>query len=126
MHLNHLDLQVRDVQKTVRFFERFFGFSLSTSRNSPAIAILRGDQGFVLVLQRRKTEDETYPRDFHLGFLVDDVATVERLHRELVEAGEQVSDVATNARGTMIYCRHDGFLVEVSCATRALLGRECA
>ncbi len=117
MHLNHLDLQVHDVQSTAAFFERHFGFRLQTSRTSPAIAILEGDGPFVLVLQRRK--DETpYPNDFHLGFLVPDVATVERMHAALVAEHADVSAIDVNARGTMIYCRHDGFLVEVSCRSK--------
>lgn len=114
MRLNHLDLQVPDVQSTTLFFERHFGFSLTTSRTSPAIAILSGDGGFTLVLQRKKSEDEAYPSDFHLGFIVDDEAAVERAHAALTEAGEDVSPVVRNGRGTMIYCRRDGFLVEVS------------
>jgi catechol 2,3-dioxygenase-like lactoylglutathione lyase family enzyme len=117
MKLNHLDLQVSDVQSTVLFFERYFGFSLSSSRSSPAIAILNGEDSFVLVLQKKKS-DEAYPSDFHFGFLVGDVATVERLHRELTTGGEDVSDVQVNGRGTMIYCRHAGFMVEVSCRER--------
>ena len=118
MKLNHLDVQVGDVQATVLFFERYFGFALTTSRTSPAIAVLRGDDGFVLVVQRKKHDEETFPPDFHFGFLVDDVATVERLHRELASGGEHVSAIDVNARGTMVYCRHAGFLVEVSCRAK--------
>ncbi len=114
MRINHLDLQVHDVQATARFFERHFGFALETSRTSPAIAILSGDGGFVLVLQRRK--DETpYPEGFHLGFLVEDVETVRAFHARATADGVHVSAVDTNARGTMVYCRHDGVLIEVSC-----------
>ena len=114
MHLNHVDLQVEDVQATAAFFERFFGFTHTSNRASPAIAILRGDRNFTLVLQRR-AEGERYPDGFHVGFIVDDEATVHRLHDELASSGEPVSDVKKNGRGTMIYCRRDGFLVEVSC-----------
>lgn len=122
MKLNHLDLQVSDVQATVSFFEAHFGLTLTTSRGSPAIAILSdrpaGDpgDGFVLVLQRKKDETQTYPDGFHLGFLVEDIATVEATHRSLVAAGADVSAIDTNNRGTMIYCRMaDGILVEVNC-----------
>lgn len=114
MKLNHLDLQVADVQETSRFFERYFGFLQATSRTTPAIAILHGEDGFILVLQRRKSAGETYPNGFHVGFIVDDRAEVERLHRELTSGGEEVSPIVENGRGTMIYCRRDGFLVEVS------------
>jgi catechol 2,3-dioxygenase-like lactoylglutathione lyase family enzyme len=119
MILNHLDLQVSDVQAAVLFFERFFDFSLVTSRSSPAIAVLRGDGDFSLVLQRKKRADEGYPEGFHCGFLVDDVATVERMHARLRGGGLTVSDIQQNNRGTMIYCHGpDGILVEVSCRRR--------
>jgi catechol 2,3-dioxygenase-like lactoylglutathione lyase family enzyme len=119
MILNHLDLQVSEVQAAVLFFERFFDLSLQTSRTSPALAILSDDRGFVLVLQRKKRAEDRYPDGFHLGFLVEDVATVERMHARLREGGAHVSDLETNNRGTMIYCRApDDIVVEVSCRRR--------
>ncbi len=115
MNLNHLDLQVSDVQQSVVFFERF-GLELRTSRTSPALAILGDQQGFVLVLQRCKTGTPSYPEGFHLGFLVGDVETVLRFHERAREDGLAVSDVDRNSRGTMVYCRSpDGYAVEVSC-----------
>jgi catechol 2,3-dioxygenase-like lactoylglutathione lyase family enzyme len=122
MILNHLHLHVSDVPSTVSFFETFFGLTAETSRTSPAFAILSDGAGFVLVLQRWTAGSDAsrvsdgYPDGFHLGFLVDDIAIVESTHAALVRAGVEVSDIDTNNRGTMIYCRHpDGFLVEVSC-----------
>jgi catechol 2,3-dioxygenase-like lactoylglutathione lyase family enzyme len=113
MHLNHVDLQVEDVQATASFFERFFGFTHTSNRGSPAIAILRGDGDFTLVLQRC-AEGDRYPKGFHVGFIVDDEATVHRMHDELARSGARVSDVQKNGRGTILYCHHDRFLVEVS------------
>lgn len=118
LRLNHLDLQVSDVQAHVVFFERF-GLVLQTSRTSPAIAILGDDAGFVLVLQRQKDPTQRYPDGFHVGFLVDDVATVHTLHALLTEGGLHPTPVETNGRGTMTYCRApDGWAVEVSCRVR--------
>jgi catechol 2,3-dioxygenase-like lactoylglutathione lyase family enzyme len=115
MQLNHLDLQVADVQKSVEFFERFFDFELQSNRASPAIAFLSDGQGFVLVLQRKKDPAQGYPEGFHLGFLVSDEETVIRTRTRLAEGGHTVSEVIRNNRGVMIYCRTgDGFLVEVS------------
>lgn len=118
MKLNHLDLQVTDIHRTTAFFVRHFGFALRSSPTSPAIAILEGEDGFTLVLQRVKNEDVAYPEGFHLGFIVADEETVCRAAEGLSAAGEQVSPVTRNGRGTMIYCRHDGFLVEVSTPAR--------
>ena len=116
MKLNHLDLQVSDVQRSVDFFERYFDLELRSSRTSPALAILSDRHGFVLVIQRRKSDAEAYPEGFHLGFLVDDVESVHLAHARAKEGGLDVSDVITNNRGVMIYCKApDGYAVEVSC-----------
>ena len=75
---------------------------------------MNDDVGFTLVIPRAETV--TYPPDFHLGFLVDDVEIVRSAHVRGKEHGYDVSDVIFNGRGTMIYCRlADGIVVEVSC-----------
>jgi len=115
MKLNHLDLQISDVPKTVSFFERFFDFELQSNRSSKAIAFLSDRHGFLLVLQHRKNDAERYPEGFHLGFLVDDEAQVVETRARLADAGHEVSEVIRNNRGVMIYCKaEDGILIEVS------------
>ena len=114
MQLNHIDLQVPDVQEAASFFERWFGFEHTSNRGSPAIAILRGEGGFSLVLQRRAPE-EKYPEGFHIGFLVEDEAEVLQFHRRAREAALTISDVQKNNRGTLTYLRGPGeILIEVS------------
>lgn len=114
MRINHLDLQVTDVHRSVEFFEQHFGLELQSSRSSPALAILGDGHGFVLVLQRRDVV--AYPAGFHVGFLVDDVETVHAHHARAKAAGLQISDVEVNGRGTLTYCvAPDGYFVEVSC-----------
>lgn len=119
MKLNHLDLQVSDVQQSVRFFESAFGLQMQSNRQSPALAILSDGEGFTLVLQRRQNPAETYPEGFHLGFLLSDPDAVEAFHRHATGLGLDVSNVIVNNRGTLVYCRSaDGYLVEVSCHRR--------
>ena len=115
MILNHLDLQVLDVQSSARFFERYFGLAVRSNPSSPALLILTDSNGFVLVLQRAQLPPP-YPAGFHVGFLVDDVARVRDLHARAVADGLQVSEVIVNGRGTMIYLTApEGYYVEVSC-----------
>ena len=64
MKLNHLDLQVSDVQRSVAFFEHFT-FQLRSSRTSPAIAIMDDGDGFVLV------EDEWESAEQFQAFFAD-------------------------------------------------------
>ncbi|MFT3768156.1 MAG: VOC family protein [Minicystis sp.] len=121
MQLNHLDLQVPDVIASAAFFERHFRFEVHGNRASPAIAILTGEGGFTLVLQRRRDEDPPYPEGFHIGFLVGDEATVHAKHAEITAAGVESSDVQSNGRGVMFYFKAPGdILIEVSCRRRAL------
>ena len=116
MKLNHLDLQVSDVQRSVELFEQLLGLHLQSSRTSPAIAILTDGEGFTLVLQRRKNETDTYPEGFHFGFLVADAETVRRFQAGAKARGlVDVSDVIENGRGVLVYLRTwDGLLIEVS------------
>ena len=113
MVLNHVDLQVPDVQRAAAFFASHFGFALQSNPSSPAIAILAGDGGFSLVLQKRQ-DDRPCPEGFHIGFIVSDVAKVHAFHAGAVAAGLRISPVETNGRGTMTYCRFEDLLIEVS------------
>jgi catechol 2,3-dioxygenase-like lactoylglutathione lyase family enzyme len=116
LQLNHLDLQVRDVQRCVTLLETYFGFELRSSRTSPAIAILSDREGFTLVLQRLRDDSQTYPDGFHIGFLRDTPEQVRDFHTRARADGLQVSDVIENGRGTLVYFQsHDLCLIEVSC-----------
>lgn len=124
MNLNHLDLPVQDVSATRDFFERYFGLEVRSNPSSPALVIMTDASGFVLVLQRAHSP-AAYPAGFHLGFLVDDVESVQALHARALAEGRPVSDVIVNGRGTMIYLTlPEGYFVEVSCQKRRFLPRE--
>lgn len=115
MHLNHLDLQVTDVIATAALLEDLLGLRVVSNRGSAAIAILDDGNGFTLVLQRRKRDDERYPEGFHFGCLVADEPTVIDFQARARGRGLDVSDVQRNGRGTLCYARiGDGILLEVS------------
>jgi catechol 2,3-dioxygenase-like lactoylglutathione lyase family enzyme len=115
--LNHLDLQVSDVPRSVALFEALLGLEPKSNRTSPALAILGDGEGFTLVLQRRRADTDEYPEGFHFGFLLDDVASVHAFHaRAKTFDGIVVSEIIENGRGTLVYLRTwDGLLIEVSC-----------
>jgi catechol 2,3-dioxygenase-like lactoylglutathione lyase family enzyme len=114
--LNHLDLQVADVQRSVHLFEQLLGLQLDSSRTSAALAVLSDGAGFTLVLQRRKNEADSYPDGFHFGFLAEDAEAVRRFHTQAKESAlVEVSEVIENGRGVLVYLRTwDGLLIEVS------------
>jgi len=115
MKLNHIDLQVPDVQETAQFFERHFAFKLLTAPTAKNIAVLHDEEGFSLVLQKSKRQDEVYPEGFHIGFVLDDVEQVYSMFNRLKGEGVQVGEVLVNNRGTMFYFKIPGdVLVEIS------------
>jgi catechol 2,3-dioxygenase-like lactoylglutathione lyase family enzyme len=111
--LNHVDLQVPDVQLTAAFFEAHFGFTRLGNQRSPAIAILEGPGPFTLVLQHDAAP--RYPEGFHIGFIVETLELVHAQHARMAGV-ERVGRVQVNGRGTMFYARAPGEVtVEVSC-----------
>jgi len=119
MQLNHLDLSVPDVATASAFLARHFGFTLLHTKGNHGMAVLAGDGGVVLVLTRCETP--SYPKTFHIGFLVDDASQVTAKHAELEAAGAAgLSPVQELRGGPGFYCRTDwGILLEV--ASRAPL-----
>jgi catechol 2,3-dioxygenase-like lactoylglutathione lyase family enzyme len=118
MKLNHIDLLVSDVQHSAAFYCECFGMTHTSNPNSPAIAILSDGCGFILVLQRAEP-GVSYPKGFHVGFLVDSPQTVRELQARARAAGSEVSDVIVNGRGTLSYfSAPDGYFVEVSCQNK--------
>lgn len=119
MKLNHLDLQVSDVQALASFLERHFDLERLSNDRSPAIAILHDRSGFTLVIQRRH-DDRPYPDGFHIGFIHDAAATVRAHHARLSAAQLAVGAIDVNARGTRFYLTAPGdILVEVSSPERS-------
>jgi hypothetical protein len=109
--LNHVDLQVPDVQALAGFLVEHFDLVRFSNDRSPAIAILDAD-GFTLVIQRG---DGSYPEGFHIGFVGLDPDAAIAHRARLVAAGVVVGEIGTNARGTRFYLKAPGdVVVEVS------------
>lgn len=87
MKLNHIDLQVSDVEQARVFFERFFDFRCVFQRRAE-LAMLEDESGFSLgVSNLFKSAPPVYPPDFHVGFILDTEARVRAQFQRLVEAG---------------------------------------
>ena len=119
MKLNHLDLQVADVQALAAFLALHFGLVRLSNDRSPAIAILHDGAGFTLVIQR-STDDRPYPEGFHIGFIHESAEEVRAHHARLAHAGLALGPIDVNARGTRFYLTAPGeILVEVSSPERS-------
>lgn len=117
MQLNHLDLVVPDVQRASEFFETFLGFRCEAMKGRQALAILKGEGGFTLVLSNLGEEGPPrYPKQFHLGFLQKTQAEVRALYERFTREGVEIVYPLNERRGSlMFYCHAPGqVLIEVS------------
>lgn len=86
MRLNHLNLTVRDLDRSVAFYCEQFGFEVAFPVEQGNGLLLKGPGGTVLVLERG-----TPPHDpatvFHFGFGADSGDEVREARRALAAAG---------------------------------------
>lgn len=119
MKLNHINLPVEDVAATKHFFEKFFDFECLEVKGDNALAILKGEDNFILVLmsksfnRNRLTE---YPDAFHIGFFVNSDDKVNTVHQRLVEGGFLPQNPPGSIRGQYgFYFKAPGnLLIEVT------------
>ena len=119
MQLNHLSLAVPNVSEASQFFETFFDFKCVDSKGADVLAVLEGQSGFTLVLSHLDKEAAiTYPKDFHIGFILDSQEAVQTVFERLKNAGISLPHQPREMRGSFIfYCSVlDTVLLEVSCA----------
>jgi len=87
MILNHIDVQVSNIDAAARFFETFFGLRC-TYRRAGQIAFLTDDGGFEFSLSNfRNSPSPAYPPDFHIGFVQENVQKVREIYERVKSAG---------------------------------------
>jgi catechol-2,3-dioxygenase len=120
MNLNHINLTVGDVAGLANLFERCFGFRVTERRGNGNFAVLKGENGFVLILMYGKDEAQThYPALFHIGFLVASAAEVEAAWQRVSSLGHNPPSPAILNRGGgktygFYYAAPGGIVIEVS------------
>lgn len=118
--LNHINIPVSDVPELTRFFQQTFGFQLVDQRGAGTFSVLRGEDGFILVLSHDKAVGpKTYPALFHVGFLQGSPSAVRQLHQRFTDAGFNAPAPAILERGgpkaySFYYSAPGGLIVEVS------------
>jgi catechol 2,3-dioxygenase-like lactoylglutathione lyase family enzyme len=119
MQLNHLNFPVTDVVQTKAFFEKHFNFTCTEEKGNNMMAILQGENGFVLTLMStdfNRNGNSTYPDAFHFGFLVNDRDKVQEIWQNLKNDGITLEQEPHNMRGVFgFYVQSPGnILMEVS------------
>jgi lactoylglutathione lyase len=113
--INHLNLVVENVPETVHLFEAYFGFRCDVVKGGSAIAVLRNEAGFVLVLMSDRNGEISYPKNFHLGIILDDRAAVDKLHEMLVDGGIDAGPAPRKIRDShAFYVHYDKLFIEVA------------
>ena len=118
MQFNHANFAVADVAAAAAFFSRHFGFVVQGAAHENFV-VMEGEGGFVLNFMTPGKTEASYPKNFHVGFFVDDIDTVRTKQIELVDAGYSPGEVQQFNRGgrqtTTFYCEAPGgFLIEVA------------
>ena len=115
MKLNHADLQVSNVSAARTFFETHFGFRCLFQRREE-LAILEDDAGFSFgVSNLFHSEPPVYPRDFHIGFILEREADVRAVHERLLKGGvEMRTELSKGGPNLYFMCSGpDGIGIEV-------------
>jgi lactoylglutathione lyase len=115
MKLDHLNLSVPNVSETREFFETYFGFRCVVNRGRDTLAVLVGDDGFVLALSNfDKVTEVHYPGAFHIGFMQDSRERVDEIYERLKSAGFTAEPPREFHGAWTFYLRTPGgFVVEV-------------
>lgn len=127
MRLNHLDLHVPDVATTAAFFTSYLGFELIDTRANGGLAILSDGSGLELVLSHAIAKFGSTDQaaaglvSYHIGFVVDDRAKVDAIHRAMRDGGVALQHEPREMRGGwLFYCYAPGHIL-VEIAARELL-----
>jgi catechol 2,3-dioxygenase-like lactoylglutathione lyase family enzyme len=90
LKLNHVDLQVSNVDVAREFFENHFGLRRIYQR-AGQLALLKDDAGLELgVSNLRCSPPPTYPSDFHVGFVLDRADAVRKVYARFRDGGVRI------------------------------------
>jgi predicted enzyme related to lactoylglutathione lyase len=114
MKLNHINLVVSDVVKAINFFETYFNFKCADIKGDNIVAILRGEDGFTLVVMTNKEGTAIYPDAFHMGFMLDNTNAVTETYEKLNSGGIAVAQEPRKIRDSFgFYFKFDTVMIEV-------------
>jgi predicted enzyme related to lactoylglutathione lyase len=114
MTINHLNLIVTDVTNAMQFFETYFNFKCAFVKGKNDIVILKNSNDFTLVIMTNKNGDVVYPKNFHIGFMLDNIAQVDTLYEKLLAGKISVTQAPQKIRDSYaFYFYFDKLFIEV-------------
>jgi catechol 2,3-dioxygenase-like lactoylglutathione lyase family enzyme len=106
MTLNHLSFPSADVSATVGFFERYLGFTVSSTWEG---SVIMKRPGFDVVVDSVTDHVPSYPRAFHAGFELPTHKDLKALYERFVSEGvDMETGIFNNGRGSRFFCRAPG------------------
>ena len=116
MRLQHLALAVRDQQRAIAFYARFFRFDPASARTYPdGVVIVRDPDGFALALGVEDAPERDGSGFPHFGFEMDSPEEVRELRGRLVAEGSRLVEEEESETYVGFKCLDpDGHVVEVS------------
>jgi catechol 2,3-dioxygenase-like lactoylglutathione lyase family enzyme len=119
MKLNHLNLPVEDVKESKDFFEKYFDFKCIDIKGEHALAVLKGQDDFILVLMSEtfnRNENAGLPSAFHVGFLVDTKEEVLNQFQKLKSGNIVLKNEPKDMRGIFgfYFIAPGNLLIEIS------------
>lgn len=112
MTINHLNLVVNNLHDTVSFFETYFGFKCIAEKGG-VISILKNQENFTLVLMTGKEGPVNYPKNFHIGFMLESLQMVDDLYLKLKANMELTQSPAKIRDSYGFYFYFDTVFIEV-------------
>jgi catechol 2,3-dioxygenase-like lactoylglutathione lyase family enzyme len=118
MKLNHINLPVKDVTAAREFFETYFGFKSVDIKLNETLSILKGGDGFTLVLMSEKFNqngNSIYPDAFHVGFFQQTETGVTAIFERLKADGIYLENEPQLIRKSFgFYFHYQGILIEIA------------
>lgn len=127
IHLGHIQLKVRDLDRSIAFYKRFLGLRI-TERLGRSIAFLSGSHHHHdLALQSIGPEALDAPPDsiglVNLAFEVADQKSLAEIYKNLIDSGVEVRTTDQFISWSIYFNDPDGNEIEIYCDTRDMQGR---
>lgn len=114
MTINHINLIVTDVNNAISFFETYFKFKCTLVKGDQVIAILKNSADFTLVLMADTTQNVVYPKNFHIGFMLNTTTEVEKIYQQLKTGNIVIAQEPKKIRNSFgFYFYFENILLEV-------------